>query len=253
MKKVEIIGIEGLPEIKENDDLVGLILEGIKSENIELQDNDVIVISQKIISKWEGKIVNLNDVIPSQKAIILSKITQKDPRFVELVLRESRRIVKAKAGHLIVETKHGIVCANAGIDRSNVKGEEEYVTLLPEDPNKSARIIRNEIEKRTGKKVGIIISDTYGRPLREGQINLAIGVSGVKIFKDYRGKADRSGYILQVKNIAIADELASAAELIMGQGDEGIPVAIIRGLNILTNEDEDANKLNMPYEKWLFK
>ncbi len=252
MKKIEIIGIEGLPEIKENDDLVGIILDKIKSENIELQDNDIIVISQKIISKWEGRIVNLNNVIPSQKAIILSKITQKDPRFVELVLRESKRIVKATAGHLIVETKHGIVCANAGIDRSNVKGGE-YVTLLPEDPNKSARIIRNEIEKKTGKKIGIIISDTYGRPLREGQINLAIGASGVKIFKDYRGKADRAGYILQVKNIAIADELASAAELVMGQGDEGIPVAIIRGLNILTNEDEDASKLNMPYEKWLFK
>ncbi|MDT7864585.1 MAG: coenzyme F420-0:L-glutamate ligase [Thermoproteota archaeon] len=252
MKKIEIIGIEGLPEIKENDDLVGIILDKIKSENIELQDNDIIVISQKIISKWEGRIVNLNNVIPSQKAIILSKITQKDPRFVELVLRESKRIVKATAGHLIVETKHGIVCANAGIDRSNVKGGE-YVTLLPEDPDKSARIIRNEIEKKTGKKVGIIISDTYGRPLREGQINLAIGASGVKIFKDYRGKADRAGYILQVKNIAIADELASAAELVMGQGDEGIPVAIIRGLNILTNEDEDASKLNMPYEKWLFK
>jgi coenzyme F420-0:L-glutamate ligase/coenzyme F420-1:gamma-L-glutamate ligase len=252
MKKIEIIGIEGLPEIKENDDLVGIILDKIKSENIELQDNDIIVISQKIISKWEGRIVNLNNVIPSQKATILSKITQKDPRFVELVLRESKRIVKATAGHLIVETKHGIVCANAGIDRSNVKGGE-YVTLLPEDPNKSARIIRNEIEKKTGKKVGIIISDTYGRPLREGQINLAIGVSGVKIFKDYRGKADRAGYILQVKNIAIADELASAAELVMGQGDEGIPVAIIRGLNILTNEDEDASKLNMQYEKWLFK
>jgi coenzyme F420-0:L-glutamate ligase/coenzyme F420-1:gamma-L-glutamate ligase len=252
MKKIEIIGIEGLPEIKENDDLVGIILDKIKSENIELQDNDIIVISQKIISKWEGRIVNLNNVIPSQKAIILSKITQKDPRFVELVLRESKRIVKATAGHLIVETKHGIVCANAGIDRSNVKGGE-YVTLLPEDPDKSARIIRNEIEKKTGKKVGIIISDTYGRPLREGQINLAIGASGVKIFKDYRGKADRAGYILQVKNIAIADELASAAELVMGQGDEGIPVAIIRGLNILTNEDEDTSKLNMPYEKWLFK
>jgi coenzyme F420-0:L-glutamate ligase/coenzyme F420-1:gamma-L-glutamate ligase len=252
MKKIEIIGIEGLPEIKENDDLVGIILDKIQSENIELKDNDIIVISQKIISKWEGRIVNLNDVIPSQKAIILSKITQKDPRFVELVLRESKRIVKAKAGHLIVETKHGIVCANAGIDRSNVKGGE-YVTLLPEDPNKSARIIRNEIEKRARKKVGIIISDTYGRPLREGQINVAIGASGIKIFKDYRGKADRSGYILQVKNIAIADELASATELIMGQGDEGIPVAIIRGLNILANEDEDASKLNMPYEKWLFK
>jgi len=198
MKKVEIIGIEGLPEIKKGDDLIGIILNGIKSNNIELKDNDIIVISQKIVSKWEGRIVDLNTVYPSKKAIILAKITQKDPRFIELILNESRRILKITTGHIIVETKHGIVCANAGIDRSNVNGEE-YVTLLPEDPDKSAKIIKEEIEKRSGKKVGVIISDTYGRPLREGQINLAIGTAGIKIFKDYRGKVDRSGYVLQVK------------------------------------------------------
>ena len=184
----------------------------------------------------------------------IAKIADKDPRLVELILRESKRIVKLSKGHIIVETKHGIVCANAGIDKSNVGNIEEIdkVLLLPEDPDRSARKIKEAIEKRTGARIGVIISDTYGRMLREGQINYAIGACGVRIFRDYRSKKDRYGYVLQVKNIAEAEEIACAAELVIGQADEGIPVALVRGLKC-EESPLGAKALNMPEEKWLFK
>ncbi len=254
MRKIEIYGIEGLPEIKKGDDLAVMIIEALKKNNLELKDDDILVISQKIVSKSEGRIVDLNEVKPSELALELSKITEKDPRLVELVLRESKRIIKATKGHLIVETKHGIVCANAGIDKSNAGNKKgiDRVILLPEDPDFSAKKLRERIEALANKRIGIIISDTYGRMLREGQINYAIGASGVKIFRDYRGKTDRDGYLLQVKNIAEAEEIACAAELIMGQADEGIPVALVRGLKC-EETGLDAKALNMPEEKWLFK
>jgi len=251
MKKIEIIGIDNIPEIKPNDNLPEIILEALEKSNIEIKDKDILVISQKIVSKSENRIIKLSNIIPSEEAINIARITGKDPRFIELVLRESVKVLKVKEGHIIVKTKQGIVCANAGIDKSNVEGED-YVVLLPEDPDFSAEKIRKYIENKTNKKIGVIISDTYGRPLREGQINLAIGCSGVKVFKDYRGKKDRYGYILRIKNIAIADEIASAAELVMGQADESIPVAIVRGLDILF-EGEKGKDLNMEEEKWLFK
>jgi coenzyme F420-0:L-glutamate ligase/coenzyme F420-1:gamma-L-glutamate ligase len=254
MKKIEIFGIEGIPDIKPGDDLVEIILEAIRKNGLEIENDDILVISQKIVSKSENRIVNLNSVKPSEEAIKIAKIADKDPRLVELILRESKRIVKLAKGHIIVETKHGIICANAGIDKSNVGNVEniENVVLLPEDPDSSAKRIRLEIEKRTGKKVGVLISDTYGRMLREGQINYAIGASGIRIFRDYRNKKDRYGYILQVKNIAEAEEIACAAELVMGQADEGIPVALIRGLKC-EESPLDAKVLNMPEDKWLFK
>ncbi len=254
MKKIEIYSIEGLPEIKEGDDLAVLIIEALKKNNLELQDNDILVISQKIVSKSEGRVVNLNEVKPSELALELSKITEKDPSLVELALRESKRVIKAFKGHLIVETKQGIVCANAGIDKSNAGNKEgiNRVILLPEDPDLSAKKIRQRIESLVNKRIGVIISDTYGRMLREGQINYAIGASGVRIFRDYRGKTDRDGYLLQVKNIAEAEEIACAAELVIGQADEGTPVALVRGLKC-EETDLDAKALNMPEEKWLFK
>lgn len=255
MKKIEIIGLEGIPEIKPGDDIAEIILNTLKENGLNVQNHDIFVISQKIISKSEGRIIELDKIKPSEEAFRIAQITEKDPRFVELVLRESKRIIKLARGHLIVETKHGIVCANAGIDKSNVGGNDlsiERVVLLPEDPDESARKIRKKIEEMTGKKIGVIISDTYGRMLREGQINYAIGASGVRIFRDYRGKKDRHGYILQVKNIAEAEEIASAAELVMGNADEGIPVALIRGLETI-DQEESAKALNMPEDKWLFK
>lgn len=251
MKKIEIFGLNNFPDIKPGDDLSKMIINSLKKNNLNINDNDILVISQKIVSKSEKRIVNLKEIKPSEKAKEIAKITGKDPRIVEVILKETKNILKVKNGHIIVETKQGIVCANAGVDKSNVP--ENYVTLLPKDPNKSAKKLRKKIEKITGKKIGIIITDTYGRPLREGQVNFAIGASGIRIFRDYRGKKDKYGNVLQVTNIAEADEIASAAELLMGQGNEGIPVVLIRGLNSLTEKEEDAKVLNMVYEKWLFK
>lgn len=253
-RKITIIGLETIPEVKPGDDIAKLILEAIKRENIELDDGDIIVIAQKIISKAENRFVDLNNVLTSIEAFRLARILDKDPRLIELILKESSEVVKTERGHIIVTTKHGITCANAGIDASNVKGTEDVVLLLPEDPDASAEKIRQQILQLTGKKVGVIISDTYGRPLREGQINMAIGASGVRLFKDYRGKPDMKGYTLKVKNIAVAEELASAAELVMGQATEKIPVAIIKGLSeLITDEKVSARSLNMPKEKWLFR
>ncbi len=206
MKEIRMIAIDGIPEIKPNDNIAEILLKAVKKMEIDLEDNDIFVIAHKIVSKSEGRIVNIKGIEPSKEAIEISKICGKDPRFVELVLRESEKILKVAPGHLIVKNKQGIVCANAGIDKSNIEGEDFYI-LLPENPDESAKKIRNEIKIRTGKNVGVIISDTYGRPLREGQVNFAIGASGVPIFRDYRGKKDRYGYVLHVKNIAHADEI----------------------------------------------
>jgi F420-0:gamma-glutamyl ligase len=251
MKEIRIIAIEGIPEIKPNDDVANILIKSLEEQGIKVEDNDIFVIAQKIVSKSEGRIVNLKDIKPSLKAIEISKLCNKDPEFVELVLKESEKVIKIAPGHLIVKNKQGIVCANAGIDKSNAEGED-VVILLPLDPDASAMKIRRRIQSLTGKKVGVIISDTYGRPLREGQINFAIGASGVSLFRDYRGKKDRYGYILHVKNIAQADEIASAAELLIGQADESIPAVIIRGLRVI-DEDQPAKLLNMHEEKWLFK
>jgi len=251
--EVKIIGLEDFPIVHKGDDLGLLIVEAAKKNNIEISDGDIIVVSSKIVSKAEGRVIELSKVKPSPKAFEIAKITGKDPRLVEVILKESIKVVKAVRGHLIVATKQGIVCANAGVDKSNVAGTPEVVALLPENPDESAERIRTRIRKLTGKNVVVVITDTYGRPLREGHINMAIGVSGLKVFKDYRGKEDLFGYVLRVKRIAIADEIASAAELVMGNGAEGIPVAIIKGLKYETSDNASARELNMPENKWLFK
>lgn len=253
MKLLRIIGLETIPDVKPGDDIASLIVNSCIQEGVDIDDGDVIVIAQKIVSKAEGRILNTNSLKPSSKAKKLSKTTGKDAGFIEAVLRESKEVVKAAPGHLITVTRHGIVCANAGIDRSNVSGLENIVTLLPIDPDVSAENIRKKLETLTGKKVAVIISDTHGRPLRNGQINVAIGLSGIDPFKDYRGMKDLAGYTLHVKNIAIADELASAAELVMGQAQERIPVAIVKGLRAKIGDEYNAKMLNMPKENWLFK
>ncbi|RLE96010.1 MAG: coenzyme F420-0:L-glutamate ligase [Thermoprotei archaeon] len=252
MPRIEIIGLEGVPEIKPGDDLARIIVEAAERNGVKIEDGDVIVVKSKIVSKAEGKIVDLKRVKPSERARKIAEATGKDPRLVELVLKESAEVVKAVKGHLIVKTRHGIVCANAGIDRSNVAGSRDIVLLLPEDPDASARRLREEIRRLTGKKVAIVITDTYGRPLRNGQVDMAIGLCGMKPFRDYRGQPDMKGYILRVKRIAVADEVAAASELVTGNGAEGIPVAVIKGLNFVEGE-EPAKLLNMPKEKWLFR
>ena len=251
-KEVKIIGLESIPEIKTGDDIAKLIVEATEREGVGIRSGDIVVVASKIIAKAEGRVIYLDRVVPSKRAIELSNIVGKDPRLVEIILRESRRVIKATRGHLIVETKHGIVCANAGVDKSNVAGREDIVLTLPIDPDRSAREIRYRLYELTGCDVAVVVSDTQGRPLREGQIDVAIGVSGINIFRDYRGTKDLKGYTLKIKRIAIVDEIASAAELVMGNGSEGVPVAIIRGL-LFSSKEESAKLLNMPKERWLFK
>ncbi len=252
-KKIMIFGLETIPEIKPGDDLAKIIVKCAEKEGVGIRDRDIIVVSSKIVSKSEDRIIFLEEVDVSQEAEKLGKAVRKDPRLVQLILNESKSIVKVERGHIIAETRHGIVCANAGIDRSNVAGREDVVVLLPLDPDHSARVLRESIRKLTGKNVAVVITDTYGRPLREGQVDMAIGLSGILPFKDYRGKKDWKGYVLKIKRIALADEIAAAAELVKGNGGEGIPVAIIRGLEYEVCETSSAEELNMIREKWLFR
>lgn len=252
MSFVQIIGIEGLPIVKEGDNLAELICDAAEKQKTPVQNGDVIVVTHVLVSRAEGKILNLDDVVPSEFAKSIAEQYAKDPALVEVVLRESRNIVRMDRGILITESKHGFVCANSGVDKSNVPGER-IVALLPENPDASAENIRKELKKLTGCDVAVIISDTHGRPLREGEINVAIGVAGMKPIRDRRGEKDLFGYVLKVKHTAVADELASAAELVIGQADEGIPVAIIRGYKYQKSENAKATELIMPKEKDLFR
>jgi coenzyme F420-0:L-glutamate ligase/coenzyme F420-1:gamma-L-glutamate ligase len=252
-KNVSIIGLTGVPSIKNGDDIAELIVKAAEKQGIFIEDGDVLVVAHKIVSKAEGKVFRLKDVKPSEEARKLAKITSKDPNFVELVLQSAHKIVKASPETLIVETKSGIVCINAGIDKSNVKGKDAYA-VLPPDPDASARRIRQKIMELTGKRVGVIISDTYSRPFRKGQVEFAIGIAGINPFKDYRGQKDLYNYVLRVKNIAIADEIAAAAELVMGQGNEGTPVAIIKNLERAEQSDNcSTNDLFISKHEDLFR
>ncbi len=222
-----------LPLIQPGDSLAQILWNGLKAEKIELVDSDILVLAQKIVSKAENRLVNLNDVHPSLRAREIAAIAEKDPRFVELVLQESREVVRLKAGTIIVEHRLGFVCANAGIDHSNVQGTSgdplDWVLLLPENPDASAHQIRQELEQISGKRLGVMIIDTHGRAWRLGTVGVAIGFSGVPGLVDLRGKPDLFGYRLRVTQVAAADELAAAASLVMGQADEGIPSVHARG------------------------
>jgi len=218
---LEIIPVKIQKEIQQGDNLMGFIL----SSKEKLKDGDIIVIAQKIISKQEGRIVNLSAVIPSVLAVGIGNEYNKDPKLIETILSESKRIIRMESGILIVETKNGIICANAGVDESNV--ENGYATLLPIDSDKSAKILLQKLEEKTGLHLGVIISDTFGRPFRMGQVNCAIGVAGLESLLDYQGKKDTFGKILRVTSLAISDEICSASELVMGKTNY-LPVAIIR-------------------------
>ena len=224
--EVRVIPLTGLSEVQQGDDLTALILDGARA-GPGIEAGDVVVVTQKIVSKAEGRVVSLEDVTPSAEAERLGVATEKDPRLVELILRESNRVVRQRGPVLITETKHGFVCANAGIDASNV-GREGLVSLLPEDPDRSAAAIRGALRERIGADVAVIITDTFGRPWREGHTNVAIGLAGMLPFVDYVGQFDPHGYELRVSTVAVADELAAAAELVHGKL-EAVPVAIVRG------------------------
>ena len=247
---ITIIGLKGFPLINEGDDLGRIIVETAKKQDIIIEENDVIVVSQKIVSKAEGLTMNLKEVNPSELAKHIAVQTNRDPRHVEIILRETNTIVKMKNNHLIVETKHGFICANAGVDKSNVEGEE-VISVLPLDSNKSASRIRHRILRITKKNPAVIITDTWGRPWRLGQVDFAIGVAGMNPFRNYRGERDMFGYMLRVTNIAVADELASAAELVKGKS-KGVPVAIIRGFDYIKGRGK-AKKMIRPQKDDLFR
>jgi coenzyme F420-0:L-glutamate ligase/coenzyme F420-1:gamma-L-glutamate ligase len=249
---VKIVAVENLPLITKGDNLAELIYNAVEKQNTPIQEKDVIVITHVAVSKAEGNVVNLDDISPSERAKEIAQQTSKDPALVEAVLRETKEIVRIGPNSIITETKKGIVCANAGVDRSNIEGEKNVV-LLPKDPDASAQKIRREIKRLTGCDVAVIVSDTHGRPFRMGEINVAIGVAGIKPIRDRRGEKDLFGYELKIKQTSIADELASAAELVIGQADEGIPVAIIRGYNYQVMENASVAELTRPKEKDLFR
>ena len=224
--ELRVTGVGGLPDVQPGDDVAALVHEAAERQGTPLAAGDILIITQKIVSKAEGRVVALAEVEPGAEALRLAGETEKDPRLVELILRESRRIVRQAGPVLITETRHGFVCANAGIDTSNVG--EGSVALLPEDPDRSAVGIRAALRERTGLELAVVISDTFGRPWREGHTNVAVGVAGMEPFVDYVGQVDPYGYELRVSTLAVADELAGAAELVMGKL-AGVPVAIVRG------------------------
>jgi len=251
LNRVEILAVTDLPIVKEGDDLAALICQAAENQGTPIQNGDVIVVTHVVVSRAEGNVVNLETVTPSEFAKNVAKTTHKDPKLAEVILRESRSIVRMSDGKLITETKQGLVCANSGIDRSNVPGDNN-VAPLPEDADRSAQLIRQKIRQIAGKDVAVIVSDTHGRPLRHGEINIALGIAGFEPIRDRRGEKDLFGYNIRVKRTAIADELASAAELVIGQTNEAIPVAIIRGYPYPKSEKAKATKLIRPPEEDLF-
>ncbi len=248
--ELRIMPLRGMPEVRPGAHLVPLILAAVTASNQALIPGDILVIAQKIVSKAEGRIVNPDDIQPSAFAHALAAHGHKDAHYYEVVLRETRRIVKMDRGVLITETHHGLICANAGVDESNVAGGR-VVTLLPADPDRSASNIRDTLHRQTGIELAVIIADSFGRPWREGQVNIAIGVAGLDPLVDYAGLYDAHGYLLQASALAIGDELASAAELVMGKID-AVPVAIVRGFHY-TPAHASARRLLRNPEQDLFR
>ncbi|MDQ6667124.1 MAG: coenzyme F420-0:L-glutamate ligase [Thermoproteota archaeon] len=250
--RIEIIPIPVVPDIKAGDKLDIIILESMKNANEFLSEGDIVVVAQKVISKAEGRLIDLKLVNPSEKSLQIAKQNDKDPRLIELILNESVDILRLARGILIVETKHGLICANAGVDQSNVEKSNNYAALLPEDADLSARELRHSLKRKTGIDVAVIITDTFGRPFREGQINVAIGIAGIQPIKSYIGTLDMYGKKLKVTEIAVVDEIASAAELQMGKS-ERIPVVIIRGYIYQMVETSSSSQLLRSRGKDLFR
>ena len=230
MSAVSIYPVSGLPEIVRGAALPDLMIEGLARLGMSLEVGDVVVITQKVVSKAEGRVVQLDRVHPSARATEIGQRIGFDPRHVEVILSEAVRVVREAPRVLITETRHGFICANSGVDRSNTGGKE-IVVLLPEHPDESAHRLRDAFRAKSGVSVGVVISDSFGRPWREGQVNVAIGAAGVVALRDYRGLRDPDGYELQGTELAVDEEIASAAELVMGKLDR-VPVALIRGATV---------------------
>lgn len=253
---VTLTALPEMPLVRPGDDVAALILAGLKAAKLTLVSGDVIAVAQKIISKAEGRLVKLTEVIPSARAHELAAITQKDPRFVEVVLSESKEVLRTRFNTLIVEHRLGFVCANAGVDRSNVgphgEGHDEYLLCLPRDPDGACQQLRERFRAATGAEVAVIINDSHGRAWRQGTVGVAIGVAGFPALLDMRGHRDLFDYTLQVTQIGLADELAAAASLLMGQADEGRPVIHIRGVPYPFREG-DGQELIRPKKMDLFR
>ena len=249
--EVRIIGIEGMPEVQPGDDLAGLLLTAAAGQGTPPQSGDALVVTQKIVSKAEGRVVSLEGIEPSPLAVAITEGHRRDPRHTELILRESRRIVRMDRGVILSETRHGFNCANAGIDASNIPGDNT-VALLPVDPDASARQIRDAIQERAGADLAVIISDTFGRPWRSAAVNVAIGVAGFNPLVSYVGQEDSYGNLLHTTVIAVADELAAAAELVAGK-ILGVPAALIRGYPWEPMEQASSQALIRSPDKDLFR
>lgn len=252
---ITLIAVPGLPEIAPGDDIAGLVMSAIKRAGLELADGDVVCIAQKIVSKAEARTARLVDVVPSQQAYEVAAQAGKDPRLVELMLRESEEVSRIRPGVIILRHRLGFTSANAGIDRSNVVQDEsgaEVVLLLPLDPDASAQAIRERIRAETGRSVGVVITDSHGRPFRLGTVGVALGVAGIPALWDRRGEPDRHGFRLQHTDVGMADEIAAAAGLLMGQAAEGLPVVIVRGLTLPESEGR-ASDLIRPKAEDLYR
>ncbi|MEP7290834.1 MAG: coenzyme F420-0:L-glutamate ligase [Chloroflexota bacterium] len=249
---LNLIALPGIPLVQPGDNLAHLILEALERAAVSLQTGDALVVTSKIISKAEGRIFNLNEVVPSEDARRVAEETRKDPRIVELVLRESVAISRSAPGVLITRHRLGFVSASSGIDQSNVDGGEEHVLLLPLDPDASAHAIREALLAATGASVGVVVSDSHGRPFRLGNAGVAIGVAGMPALVDLRGQTDLFGRELKMSIQAYADEVASASNLLTGEAAEGLPVVLVRGLNFPQQEGRAA-EYNRPLEQDLFR
>jgi coenzyme F420-0:L-glutamate ligase/coenzyme F420-1:gamma-L-glutamate ligase len=245
--QLTLIALPHIPDVQPGNDVAQLILEAIHSAGLTLADGDVLAIAQKIISKAEGRQARLADVEPSSRAIQLAAEVGKDPRLVELILQESTAVSRHRPGVLIVRHRLGFTCANAGIDRSNVDaGEDETVLLLPLDPDASAARLRADLLAATGAVVGVVITDSHGRPFRLGTVGVAIGAAGIPALWDRRGEPDLYGYRLQHTDVGVADEIAAAAGLLMGQAAEGLPVVLVRGLRLPPADGRAADLVRPP-------
>ncbi|MEM3615903.1 MAG: coenzyme F420-0:L-glutamate ligase [Candidatus Methanomethylicia archaeon] len=244
--KIELIGLSSIPEVRVGDDIAKIIYEAALKEGVGIREGDIIVVTHKIISKANGLIVDLKNVTPSERAKEIGEMTGKDPRFVEVILREAKRILDVRPPFIITETHFGNVCLNAGVDRSNVAGSEDVCALLPRDPDEEARKIREKLIKLCGfRRIAVVISDTYSRPHRYAQIDMAIGISGFNPIMDYKGKTDAYGYRLRFKMQAIGDEIAAAAELAIGQTVERVPVVIVRGYRWEVDDEASAKYMSL--------
>jgi coenzyme F420-0:L-glutamate ligase/coenzyme F420-1:gamma-L-glutamate ligase len=249
---LNLFALPGIPLVQPGDDLAGLILAALERASLSLQSGDALVVTSKIVSKAEGRIFDLNTIVPGAEALRVADETRKDPRIVELVLRESVAISRRAPGVLITRHRLGFVSASSGIDQSNVDGGEDRVLLLPLDPDATARAIRDALFAATGAQVGVVISDSHGRPFRLGNAGVAIGVAGMPALLDLRGHTDLFGRELKMSIQAYADEVASAANLLTGEAAEGLPVVLVRGLNFPA-QDGHASEYNRPLEQDLFR